>query len=79
MSCTQQQYGGCGAHIDVGQSPPIVLNSPNDVMAEPSFADMTNDNFQLTDPSTYPGDDGITQRGAYGGSDPIVDSEIPEL
>ena len=74
MSCTQQQYGGCGAYVDSG----IVLNSPNDVMAEPSFVDMTNDNFQLTDPSTYPGDDG-TQRGAYGGSDPIVDSEIPEL
>jgi hypothetical protein len=79
MPCTQQQYGGCGAYWDFDQSPPIILNSPNDVMAEPSFTDMTNDDFQLTDPSTYPGDDGITERGAYGGSDPIVDSEIPEL
>lgn len=37
MSCTQQQYAGCGAHWDFGQSPPIVLNNPNDMLANPLF------------------------------------------
>ena len=78
MSCTQQQYGGCGAYFDFSQSPFIVLFAPNDVMADPSFVDMANDDYQMSDPSAYPGDD-FTQRGSYGGMYPIVDAEIPEF
>jgi hypothetical protein len=75
MSCTQQQYGGCGAHFDSGE---IVLNNPNDVMADPSFQNMAGDDYHLTSPLQYPGHDG-SQRGAYGGSDPMVDSEVPQF
>jgi hypothetical protein len=74
MSCTKQQYGGCGAYFDSG----IVLDNPNDVMANPLFQDMASDNYNLTSPLGYPGDDG-SQRGAYGGDDPLVDSEIPHF
>lgn len=77
MSCTQQQYGGCGAHWDFDQSYPVVLNNPNDVMADPSFQDMENDNYHLTMPLEYPGDD-ESQRGAYGGDYPLVDEDIPQ-
>ncbi len=77
MSCTQQQYGGCGAHVDSG----IVLNNPNDIMAYPEFVDEDADNYHL-EPGVSPAEDageGGVDMGAYGGSDPMVDSEIPEL
>ncbi len=77
MSCTQQQYGGCGAHVDSG----IVLNNPNDIMAYPEFVDEDADNYHL-DPGVSPAEDageGGVDMGAYGGSDPMVDSEIPQF
>jgi hypothetical protein len=76
MSCTQQQYGGCGAHFSSG----IVLNNPNDIMANPSFVDMNGDDYHLDVGSPCIGAGALGgDMGAYGGSDPMVDSEIPEL
>jgi hypothetical protein len=77
MSCTQQQYGGCGAYVDSG----IVLNNPNDIMAYPEFVDEDADNYHLqpgVSPAENAGEGGV-EMGAYGGGDPMVDSEIPEL
>ena len=76
MSCTQQQYGGCGAYVNSG----IVLNNPNDIVADPRFVDMDGDDYHLDTgaPPIGAGALGVDM-GAYGGSDPMVDSEIPEL
>ena len=77
MSCTQQQYGGCGAYVDSG----IVLNNPNDIMADPEFVDEDADNYHLQ-PSVSPAEnagEGGVDMGAYGGGDPMVDSEIPQF
>jgi len=70
--CANQQYGGCGAHFDFGQSPPVVLENPNDIMADPQFTDKDNDDYTLQSgsPAEDAGDDG-TDMGAYGGTDPI--------
>jgi hypothetical protein len=80
MSCTQQQYGGCGAHFESGGPSPIVLDGPHDIMADPKFQDMDADNYQLQgiSPAKNAGDDG-NDMGAYGGSDPMVDSQIPDF
>jgi len=66
--CANQQYGGCGAHFDFGQSPPVVLENPNDIMADPQFTDKDNDDYTLQSgsPAEDAGDDG-TDLGAYGG------------
>ena len=76
MSCTQQQYGGCGAYVNSG----IVLNNPNDIMAYPEFVGAGADNYHLDNgsPAKTAGEGGV-EMGAYGGGDPMVDSEIPEL
>ena len=76
LSCTQQQYGGCGAYVNSG----IVLNNPNDIVADPKFVDMDGDDYHLDTgaPPIGAGALGVDM-GAYGGSDPMVDSEIPEL
>jgi hypothetical protein len=76
-TCTQQQYGGCGAYVDSG----IVLNNPNDIMAYPEFVDEDADNYHLkpgVSPAENAGEGGVDM-GAYGGSDPMVDSEIPQF
>jgi hypothetical protein len=69
MSCANQQYGGCGSDWD--HWPNLIY--PNDIMMDPLFVNRAGDNYQLQSGSpaiTNPGDDG-TQRGAYGGMDPI--------
>ncbi len=75
MSCIQQQYGGCGAYVDPG----IVLNNPNDIIDDPQFV-LELDNYHLDNdsPAKIAGEGGV-EMGAYGGGDPIVDSEVPEL
>jgi parallel beta-helix repeat protein len=83
MSCTNQQYGGCGAHWDFGQPYPVVLDDPNDILKDPKFQDMDNDNYTLQgdspaidagDPNSSYNDatDGTrNDMGAYGGPDPL--------
>ncbi|MDY6988208.1 MAG: right-handed parallel beta-helix repeat-containing protein [Thermodesulfobacteriota bacterium] len=72
--CVNQQYGGCGAHFDFGQSPPVVLENPNDIMAAPLFVSITEGSedyhLQSGSPAENAGDDG-TDMGAYGGIDPL--------
>jgi hypothetical protein len=69
MSCTNKQYGGCGADWD---SYPDLLY-PNDMIADPLFVNRGTDNYQLQadSPAKGAGDDG-NDLGAYGGQNPIT-------
>lgn len=80
MSCTQQQYGGCGAHFASGGPSAFALDGPSDMMADPEFLNPGADNYQLGEgsPAEEAGDDD-NDLGAYGGGYPIVDAEIPEF
>ena len=55
----------------------IVLNNPNDIIDDPQFVPEL-DNYHLDNgsPAENAGEGGADM-GAYGGSDPMVDSEIP--
>jgi parallel beta-helix repeat protein len=71
MSCVNEQYGGCGADWEYNPTR-IVMKSPNDIMADPLFKDMANDDYTLSSgsPGKGAGDD-HTDMGAYGGAYPI--------
>ncbi len=58
--CKFQQLAGCSAN-------------PNEIITDPLFMDMPNDDYQLQSgsPAENAGDDGFDM-GAYGGSDPIT-------
>jgi len=57
----------------------IVLNNPNDIMADPKFVPELDDyHLDNGSPAKTAGEGGV-EMGAYGGGDPLVDSEIPEL
>jgi hypothetical protein len=70
MSCIRQQYGGCVAYFVQGVG--ILLDDPNDIVADPLFVDKDADDYQLQvgSPAENAGDDS-TDMGAYGGSYPI--------
>jgi len=79
MSCTNKQFGGCGGKWNPNPPPNILLDGPNNIIANPLFKDMANDDYRLHrvsegDPSDSPaigtGLDGADM-GAYGGADPI--------
>ncbi len=83
MSCIKQQYGGCGAYFVKGVG--ILLDDPNDIIADPLFKDMAGNDYRLQrlsegdgndSPAINAGDDG-DDMGAYGGTYYIDDSEIP--
>jgi len=71
MRCTNQQYGGCGAHWEYDPTR-VVFDYPHDVMDDPLFVDKDNDDYHLQagSPAKNAGDDG-NDMGAYGGSYPI--------
>jgi hypothetical protein len=63
------------------------MAGPNDMIADPLFKDMGGDDYRLQrvsegDPNDSPaigaGDDS-SDMGAYGGSDPLVDADIPQF
>ena len=58
--CKYKQFAGCDAN-------------PNEIIADPLFVNMPNDNYQLQSgsPAKNAGDDGLDM-GAYGGSDSIT-------
>ena len=66
-TCLMQQFGGCCVDIVGGE---IVLDEAHAIIKDPSFVSMGNDDYHLSNPSQFLGDDG-TQRGCYGGSDPL--------
>ncbi len=72
MSCIKQQYGGCVAYFVSGVG--IVLDAPNDIVADPMFVSITpgSEDFhlQVGSPAINAGDDNLDM-GAFGGSDPI--------
>ena len=77
MSCIKQQYGGCVAYFVKGVG--ILLDDPNDIVADPLFKDVAGDDYRLQrvsegdgsdSPAINAGDDNLDM-GAYGGSDPI--------
>ncbi len=79
MSCTKQNFGGCGGIWNPSPPPPILMDGPNNIIAPPLFKDIANDNYHLQrvsegDPQDSPainaGDDN-TDMGAYGGDYPI--------
>ncbi len=78
MSCIKQQYGGCVAYFVKGVG--ILLDDPNDIVADPMFVSITpgSEDFhlQVGSPAINAGDDG-DDMGAYGGIYYIDDSEIP--
>ncbi len=45
MSCIKQQYGGCGAYFVKGVG--ILLDAPNDIIADPQFVDRAADDYRL--------------------------------
>ncbi len=80
MSCAEKQYGGCGA--DWVSYPNLLY--PNDLIADPLFANVGNDDYRLctsegvpdgscsgASPAIGAGDDG-NDMGAYGGQYPIT-------
>ncbi|OEU80065.1 MAG: hypothetical protein BA865_02445 [Desulfobacterales bacterium S5133MH4] len=71
MQCANQQYGGCGAHWEYDPRR-VVLDYPNDIMANPLFRNMSVDDYELQtgSPAELAGDDG-KDMGAYGGTYPI--------
>ncbi len=77
MSCIKQQYGGCGPYFVNGVG--ILLDAPNDIIADPLFKDIVGNDYRLQrlsefddndSPAINAGDDG-DDMGAYGGSYPI--------
>ncbi len=76
MSCIKQQYGGCGAYFVKGVG--ILLDAPNDIIANPLFKVAPND-YRLQrlsegdgsdSPAINAGDDNLDM-GCYGGSEPL--------
>ena len=75
LRCANMQYGGCGAHVP----PPLAMDDPHDIIDDPEFVPEL-DNYHLDNGSpAKTGGEGGVEMGAYGGGDPLVDSEIPEL
>lgn len=79
MSCTNKQFGGCGGKWNPSPPPNILLDGSHNIIADPLFKDMGNDDFRLQrvidgDPFDSPaigtGVGGV-DLGAYGGSYPI--------
>jgi len=79
--CTNQQYGGCGAHFEYDPTR-VVMENPNDIMEDPPFVDIEEPgldyHLESGSPAEDAGDDG-NDMGAYGGSDPLDDAEIPDF
>ncbi len=77
LRCANMQYGGCGADVPR----PLAMDDPHDIIADPVFESITpgSEDFHLKagSPAIDAGDDG-DDMGAYGGPNPIDDSEIPE-
>lgn len=70
--CTNQQYGGCGAHIESNPTRAVFDGPQHDIMDDPLFKDKANDDYDLQagSPAKNAGDDG-DDIGAYGGTFPI--------
>jgi hypothetical protein len=69
--CVNKNYGGCGLDGSWNKY------NPNDIMADPRFGDGDNIYTLKSDsPAKNAGDDG-NDLGAYGGSDPMDDDNVP--
>jgi hypothetical protein len=68
LRCANMQFGGCGAHVPR----PLEMDGPHDIIADPLFVNMDDDNYHLQDlsPGKDAGDDG-SDMGCYGGAYPI--------
>lgn len=85
--CASRNCGECGAIWNPSPPPFVILAGPNDMIADPLFKNMGGDDYRLQrvsegDPNDSPaigaGDDN-SEMGAYGGSDPLVDTDIPQF
>jgi hypothetical protein len=82
-NCTNQQYGGCGAHIEYDPAARAVFDGPeHDIMDDPLFVDRATDDYTLQagspaidagDPDAAYNDTDASRNdmGAYGGPTPI--------
>ena len=79
MSCTNKQFGGCGGKWNPSPPPYILLDGSHNIIANPLFKDMGNDDYRLQkviegDPLDSPAVGtgvGGADMGAYGGAYPM--------
>jgi hypothetical protein len=79
MSCTNKQFGGCGGYWNPSPPPYILLDGPHNIIADPLFKDMANDDYRLQkviegDPFDSPAIGtgvGGADMGVYGGVFPM--------
>jgi parallel beta-helix repeat protein len=83
--CANKNFGGCGDMWNPIPPPRVILDGPNNIIANPLFKNMVGNNYRLqrlsegdsnNSPGINAGDD-ASDMGAYGGAYPIDDSEIP--
>jgi parallel beta-helix repeat protein len=77
--CANKNFGGCGSMWNPTPPPWVILDGPNNMIADPLFKDMVGNDYRLQrvsegdsndSPGIDAGDDGFDM-GAYGGSEPI--------